>query len=174
MKLNTQTFIQRAKEVHGDRYDYTKVVYERSTKKIVIVCHVHGPFFQRPQNHVNQKQHCPQCANQRKGKHERFSMEWMIERPERAYAPALLYVADVGEHLEVGVTTKSIKQRKTNNTVWYLRYMSLKEALLLEQKIETELKDYSLDPLGFSRGKTKRLHNLPAVKIALEQILPKN
>lgn len=181
MKLNTELFIQRAKEVHGDLYDYSRVVYERSTKKVEIICRTHGIFLQRPENHVNQRQHCPQCANAHKGKHERFSMDWMIERPEKAYAPALLYVMDVhhkvGDYLEVGISTKSIKRgykATPNTTLVYLQYMSLKEALLLVGKIENTLKEYASDTLNFSTGKTRRLKNQPAVRTALEEILPKS
>jgi hypothetical protein len=182
MKLDTAKFIERARQVHGNLYDYSRTVYQRSTRKVEIICSIHGSFFQRPENHVNQKQHCPQCANQRKGKRERFSFEWMIERPERAYAPALLYVAEIqdkaGQRIEVGVTTKSMKQSdaksKPKTTLLYLRYMSLKEALLLEDKIEKTLQEYALQPSGFFSGKTKRLQNLPTVHAALAEILPKN
>jgi len=41
-KLTTDEFIKKAREVHGDRYDYSKVEYVNSTSKIRIVCHKHG------------------------------------------------------------------------------------------------------------------------------------
>lgn len=178
MKLTTELFIQRAKEVHGDRYDYSRAVYQRSTKKVEIICPTHGSFFQRPENHVNQKQRCPKCSNARKGPQEHVSIEWLMKRPERAYAPALLYVVEVqnklANYLEVGVTTKSLKhneQTKTGTTLLFLRYMSLKEALFLEEKIEKTLCEFAQDKDQFSAGKIRRLHNQPAVRASLEQIL---
>lgn len=182
MKLNTEQFIQRAKKVHGELYNYSKAVYERSTKKVKIICPVHGPFLQCPENHVNQGQHCPKCANQKKGKHEHFSFEWMLEHPERAYAPALLYVAEVcsnaDKYLEIGITTKSLKNQSynpnPNATLIYLRYMSLKEALLVGEEIEKNLKEYLQAPTVFSHRKTKRFQDSSFVRTTLEQILPKN
>ena len=181
MKIDTNIFIKRAQQVHGDKYDYTRTIYKRSTEKVEIICPVHGVFLQRPENHVNQKQDCPTCANSRKGKQERFSAEWLLEHPERAYSPALMYVAEVQNkrdaYLEVGVTTKSIKRgylAKPNTTVTYLHYMSLKEALFLSEKIETSLEEHVQGPTVFSHGKTKRLPNTALIRDTLQQILPKN
>ena len=181
MKIDTSIFIERAKQVHGDKYDYTETVYHRSTEKVKIICPVHGLFLQRPENHVNQKQDCPTCANSRKGKQERFSAEWLLEHPERAYSPALLYVADVQDkhhpYIEVGITTKSIKRgytAKPNTKMTYLHYMSLKEALFLGEEIENSLKDFVQGPTVFFHGKTKRLPNTDYVRDTLQQILPKN
>jgi len=61
-KLTTSRFIEKAIAVHGDRYDYSKVVYCDSKKKIEIVCKTHGSFFQRPNNHWEGQQGCPVCA----------------------------------------------------------------------------------------------------------------
>lgn len=181
MKYNTETFIERAKEVHGDLYDYSKAVYQRSTEKVEIICPLHGSFFQRPENHVNQKQQCPRCSNERKGKHTRFSFEWMMEHPERAYAPALVYVKEVknkwGDCLEFGVTTKSIKlshKSVPSSTLLYLKYMSLKQALLLEGEIEKTMSSHAINPKGFFVEKTKRLSNSPAVLEKLNQLLLQN
>ena len=35
-KLTTEEFIQRAKEIHGDKYDYSRVEYKSSLAKIEI------------------------------------------------------------------------------------------------------------------------------------------
>ena len=50
-RLTTKEFITRAKEVHDDKYDYSKVVYVNSTTKVIIICPVHGEFPQTPGNH---------------------------------------------------------------------------------------------------------------------------
>lgn len=44
-KLTTKEFIEKAKKVHGDKYDYSKVNYERSTIKVCIICPKHGEFW---------------------------------------------------------------------------------------------------------------------------------
>lgn len=55
------TFISKAKLVHGDKYDYSKVNYINSNTKVCIICSEHGEFWQEPKNHL-QGQGCPMCA----------------------------------------------------------------------------------------------------------------
>lgn len=50
-KKTTEEFIEQAKNVHGDKYDYSKVVYESTQKPVEIVCKIHGNFLQRPLDH---------------------------------------------------------------------------------------------------------------------------
>lgn len=59
-QLTQEEFINKAKAVHGERYDYSKVVYTRTKDKVTIICPVHGPFQQTPGNHLNGKG-CPKC-----------------------------------------------------------------------------------------------------------------
>ena len=47
----TEQFILEAKEIHGDRYDYSKVVYEHNLKQVIIICKEHGEFLQLPKTH---------------------------------------------------------------------------------------------------------------------------
>ena len=44
-------FITKAREVHGDKYDYSKVIYENNLKEIIIICKQHGEFLQLPKTH---------------------------------------------------------------------------------------------------------------------------
>ena len=50
--LTTNQFIAKANRVHGDKYDYSKVYYKNSRTKVVIICHAHGEFWQRPDQHL--------------------------------------------------------------------------------------------------------------------------
>ncbi len=61
-RVGCEVFIERAIKVHGDKYDYSKVVYTRTDEKVCIVCPIHGEFYQTPHCHVVLKQNCPQCA----------------------------------------------------------------------------------------------------------------
>ena len=65
---NREEFIKKAIEVHGDKYDYSRVVYVNAMKKICIVCPIHGEFWQRPQEHLYNNG-CPYC---RESKLEKF------------------------------------------------------------------------------------------------------
>lgn len=59
--LKTQhQFIDDARSVHGDRYNYSQVRYMQGRGHVTIVCSVHGPFQQAPMNHLQGKG-CRQC-----------------------------------------------------------------------------------------------------------------
>lgn len=48
-------------KVHGDKYDYSKMIYENNKKKVKIICPIHGEFEQAMDKHL-QGQGCPKCA----------------------------------------------------------------------------------------------------------------
>lgn len=52
-KLTTEEFIEKAKEIHGNLYDYSKVNYIDSRTKVEIICPEHGVFYMQPCNHTN-------------------------------------------------------------------------------------------------------------------------
>lgn len=54
-KSSTEEFVEKAKAIHGDKYDYSKVVYVRSTDKVVVHCTKHGDWEITPSNHLNQR-----------------------------------------------------------------------------------------------------------------------
>jgi hypothetical protein len=55
-----QSFLKEAKEVHGDEYDYSKVVYKNCGTNVEILCKTHGSFFQQPRNHMRGAR-CQKC-----------------------------------------------------------------------------------------------------------------
>ena len=61
LKMTTSEFVEKAKQVHGNRYDYSKVRYERTDKKVCIICPEHGEFWQTPNHHLK-GQGCPKCV----------------------------------------------------------------------------------------------------------------
>ena len=66
---DTKTFIQQSRKVHGDRYDYSKVEYITTHKKVCIICPEHGEFWQTPANHLSKKG-CPKCVGKNKTKED--------------------------------------------------------------------------------------------------------
>ena len=62
-RKTTEEFIEQAKAIHGDKYDYSKLEYKGCKVKVCIICPEHGEFWQTPDNHVNNKQGCPKCSN---------------------------------------------------------------------------------------------------------------
>jgi hypothetical protein len=61
---NTSIFIQKAKQQHGDTYDYSLVDYTKSNIAVDIICKKHGVFSMRPNNHLNHEG-CPICNESR-------------------------------------------------------------------------------------------------------------
>lgn len=57
----TSDFIHRARDVHGDQYDYRAVEYFNSQTAVTIFCPLHGPFQQSPTSHLSGAG-CKQCA----------------------------------------------------------------------------------------------------------------
>ncbi len=55
-----EDFIEKAKKVHGDKYDYSEVNYTTCKDKVTIICPEHGEFLITPDNHL-QGQGCPVC-----------------------------------------------------------------------------------------------------------------
>lgn len=58
-----QQFIQQAKIIHNNLYDYSAVVYKNNHTSITIICSTHGRFVQTPNNHLSKKHQCPQCSS---------------------------------------------------------------------------------------------------------------
>lgn len=58
--ITQDTFLERCREAHGNKYDYSKAVYTKQTVKVVIVCPEHGEFLQSPVKHWA-GQGCKEC-----------------------------------------------------------------------------------------------------------------
>ena len=73
-KYTTSEWVEKAKEVHGDKYNYLKVEYNGIKNKIIIVCKIHGDFKQLPTDHINGS-NCSKCM----GLHNYSNQEWIEE-----------------------------------------------------------------------------------------------
>lgn len=74
-----QNFIQKAREVHSNKYDYSEVEYVSTKKPVKIICPIHGPFTQCPGDHLK-GWGCSKCS----GKHKPTREEW-IERANKKH-----------------------------------------------------------------------------------------
>lgn len=57
-------FCIRVKEVHGDYYDYSKVIYKYSTSPVTIICPLHGEFTQSLSEHCKGRG-CAKCGKEK-------------------------------------------------------------------------------------------------------------
>ena len=69
-KLTKDMFIEKANQIHNNKYDYSLVEYKNVNTKVKIICKEHGIFEQTPSNHY--KQNCPVCSNRVKHTKEQF------------------------------------------------------------------------------------------------------
>jgi hypothetical protein len=60
-RLTTEIFIEKAKNVHGNEYDYSLVDYKNGRQQVKIICPKHGIFEQIARNHLSLKAKCPEC-----------------------------------------------------------------------------------------------------------------
>lgn len=77
--VTTAGFIQRARKVHGDRYDYSKAVYVAAKSMVTIICPEHGDFEQWPANHYI-GHGCSEC-----GGNKPLTLDRFIERAQKAH-----------------------------------------------------------------------------------------
>jgi len=73
--LTLEDFIERAKNVHGNKYNYGKSIYINKDTHVVIICPKHGEFKQTPHNHVFRKSGCPKCKESKGERKIRFYLE---------------------------------------------------------------------------------------------------
>jgi hypothetical protein len=62
LRSSNEEFVKKAKEVHGDKYDYSLIDYKNAMIKIKIICLEHGEFEQPPRSHLT-GDGCKKCAN---------------------------------------------------------------------------------------------------------------
>ena len=59
--VTTESFIEEAKAIYGDMYDYSKVDYKNREHQITVICPTHGDFKVYAREHLDGKR-CPQCV----------------------------------------------------------------------------------------------------------------
>lgn len=93
--LPLNEFIKKAREVHGDTYDYSKVVYCGNKKVVEIGCSKHGSFWQRPNSHISSRMGCRLCSESKGEKAvEVFLKKYGIEHIREYRIPTHLYRFD--------------------------------------------------------------------------------
>lgn len=100
MDNKNEEFIKKAKNIHGDIYDYSLVDYKNNRTKIKIICPKHGIFEQTPDKHINRKQGCPVCGGTKKLSKEEFLEKAKILYNE-LFEYSLLNFKNVHDHITI-------------------------------------------------------------------------
>jgi G:T-mismatch repair DNA endonuclease (very short patch repair protein) len=69
---NTAEFIEKAIKIHGNMYNYTKVIYTKAIENVIIICKNHGDFEISPNSHLNGNG-CSKCYS----KYSKKQIQWL-------------------------------------------------------------------------------------------------
>lgn len=119
-KLTTEEFIKRAREVHGDKYDYSKVEYVNNQTKVRIVCPEHGEFMQRPIDHLKGHE-CSECGKKKIIESRRKTLEEFIEEARKVHGDKYDYSKVKYEN----TSTKVCINCKEHGEFWQAPYTHL-------------------------------------------------
>lgn len=106
--MNLKQFIEKARLVHGDKFEYSKVIYSNYHSKIEIVCFEHGSFWQEPRAHISFKQGCPKCAPEILSQKNKLTQEEFLEKAKKIHKNLYEYseVKYLDSHTKVEIICK--------------------------------------------------------------------
>ena len=132
-RLTTQEIISRFKNIHGSTYDYSLVNYQGDSKKVKIICKIHGMFEQQPACHIRQKQGCPKCGREKVNniiKTRLVGNDKFIERIEQVFGKDIFDYSKLdyqGAHKDVTLICKKCGNIETKDPrSFYIGYGCLK------------------------------------------------
>ncbi len=113
-------FVEKAKKVHLDRYNYENSVLSGMLNPIEIECKVHGVFSQVASNHL--KGHgCDKCARELTGTHDRLT--YIKNCRSRHHGMSNLYLVKLKSQDEcfykVGISVNDIETRFSKSEMPY-------------------------------------------------------
>lgn len=85
-KIQPEIWIERFKSVHGNKYDYSKSIFDSNLSKILIKCnHCLSEFNQTQFAHYRNKAGCPKCACIARSKHFSLGIEEFLKRAKEIH-----------------------------------------------------------------------------------------
>lgn len=110
-----EAFLQKAHEVHKDRYNYEKVKYVNNSTKVTITCAEHGDFQIRPVCHTSRKQGCAEC-----GRNSRVDTEVCLSRLQAVFGERYQYDKVVYKDAETHIRVVCETHGEFSRTPQYL------------------------------------------------------
>lgn len=133
---DTQTCVQDFVRVHGGLYDYREVRYINIRTKVSIICKEHGPFSQRPDDHLQGKG-CPKCQNHNQD---------------------ILYILECLDTglVKLGITNNLEKRISSiGGRLKYIYHINLENPRNLEKLLHEKYKDYNVFNHKVKSGNTE-------------------
>lgn len=106
--LSRDTVIKRFRKIHGNKYDYSKMVYLGSNVPIIITCPIHGDFEKKPRSHSDGAG-CFDCELDRRSEMYRLPLAECISRLNEKYNGRYEYskLSYTNAHDDIIVTCKT-------------------------------------------------------------------
>ena len=174
-----EEFIERAKKVHGDKYDYSKVEYVNNRTPVIIICPKHGEFEQTPDGHL-QGQGCKRCYYERLASSKLLTTEEFIRRAKEMHGDRYIYdeteYKSMKEDVYVKCPIHGIFKQNANNHLHGegCPQCNPNRKSKLENEVKKGLEDFEYIPqkefkfLNKGKGKLKLDFYLPQHNIAIE------
>lgn len=132
-RLKLDDIINKFKNIHGFTYDYSLVDYQGDSKKVKIICKIHGIFEQQPACHIRQKQGCPKCGREKANNYIKTRLlgnEKFIEKIEKIFGKNMFDYSILnykGAHEKLSLICKKCNNIETKvPNVWYRGFGCLK------------------------------------------------
>lgn len=107
-RKSLDALILEARQVHGDRYDYSQAFYKGAFASMTILCPEHGPFLQAPRVHLSGSG-CPQCAMKVKKAESRLNETEFLARAKEKHGEQFDYSNTVYEGYESRIPVRCKK-----------------------------------------------------------------
>lgn len=86
MKILTQEqFIEKAKSILGDNYEFKKTKYIASQIKVIVTCKIHGDFLVTPNNLLQHSSGCPLCAPEKARRALAYTNQQFIKKAKKIH-----------------------------------------------------------------------------------------
>ncbi len=104
-RTSIEKFIERAQSKHANDYDYSHVFFKTLEDKILIICKLHGEFYQAASQHL-QGVGCSACGRIKAAKTKTLTIDEFIEQARKAHGDKYDYSKTVykTKHLKIIIT----------------------------------------------------------------------
>ena len=110
-------FLVEARELHGDKYDYSEFVYTNALTKSIVICPIHGPWQVSANSHLTRGgTGCPKCGDLKSGM---YGLTAYRENPEFADEYNELYFVSIGEFRKFGIAKDTEKRHMGGGSIRY-------------------------------------------------------
>jgi predicted nucleic acid-binding Zn-ribbon protein len=174
-RLTKEEFIEKARKIHGNFYDYSKVDYINNKTKVTIICPIHGKFEQSPNNHLK-GQGCPKCGIQKNALSRTLTAKEFVEKAKEVHQNKYDYskVDYINNHTKVEIICPihgSFWQQPKNHLVGKgcpkcgvksgatSRLLTAKEFIEKAKKVHGDLYDYSKITYKHNKAKVEIVCN---------------